>query len=254
MPNKLSRILFGAVILCTTTISLSVYAATATELQKQADVLREEGQSLKAIDVYNQAIVRYQENKDYANMIGALTGRLLSWKHLFYKTEDKIYAIFVKNEAEGMLEIAKEHQLLNIMYLIHFLNGTSAILLKDYPVAEREFSQAVESYPNDNAEKGDWMAHLGETIYRNGRKDEGKKLILQGVHIIEEKSSQIDSFLFNVWVSGAYLRLAKLLKPDNTEESQLFFDKAKKIIDSDDRLVIRKQQLTSFINESQQVK
>lgn len=251
MLKKLSKILFGAIMSFATITSLPVYAATATELQKQADVLREGGQSLKAIDVYNQAIVRYQEDKDYANMIGALTGRLLSWKHLFYKTEDKIYAIFVKKEAEAMLEIAKEHQLLDRIYLIHFLNGTSAILLKDYPVAEKEFGQAVELYPNDNAEKGDWIAHLGEAIYRNGRKEEGKKLILQGVQIIEEKSSQIDSFLFNVWVSGAYLRLAKLLKPDNLDESQVFFNKAKKIIDSDDRLVIRKQQLEPFIKEPQ---
>jgi tetratricopeptide (TPR) repeat protein len=251
MLKKLSQILFGAVMSFAPITSLSVYAATATELQKQADVLREEGQSLKAIDIYNQAIVRYQEDKDYANMIGALTGRLLSWKHLFYKTEDKIYAIFVKKEAEAMLEIAQEYQLLDRIYLIHFLNGTSAILLKDYAVAQKEFGQAVELYPNDNAEKGDWIAHLGEAIYRNGRKDEGKKLILQGVQIIEEKSSQIDSFLFNVWVSGAYLRLAKLLKPDNPEESQFFLNKARKIIDSDNRLVIRKQQLDAFMKESQ---
>jgi tetratricopeptide (TPR) repeat protein len=248
MLKKISQILFGVVMFA---ITATGFATTATELQKQADVLREEGESLQAIDVYNQAIVRYQEDKDYANMMGALTGRLLSWKHLFYKTEDKIYAIFVKKEAEAMLEIAKEHQLLDRLYLIHFLNGTSAILLKDYPVAEKEFGQAVELYPNNHAEKGDWIAHLGEAVYRNGRKEEGKRLILQGVQIIEEKSSQIDSFVFNVWVSGAYLRLAKLLKPDNIKESQLFLSKAKKIIDSDVRLVIRKQQLESFIRESQ---
>jgi tetratricopeptide (TPR) repeat protein len=251
MLKKVSQILFGVIMSCATITSLPAYATTATELQKQADVLREEGQSLKAIDVYNQAIVRYQEDKDYGSMMGALTGRLLSWKHLFYKTENKIYAIFVKKEAEAMLEIAKEHRLSDRLYLIYFLNGTSAILFKDYPVAEKEFNQAVELYPNSNAEKGDWMAHLGEAVYRNGRKEEGKKLILQGVQIIEEKSPQTDSFLFNVWVSGAYLRLAKLLKPDNIEESQFFLIKAKKIIDSDDRLVIRKQQLESFIRESQ---
>lgn len=231
-------------------LATPVSLATAAQLQKRADVLREEGQSLKAIDVYNQVIVRYQEDRDYANMIGALTGRLLSWKHLFYKTGDKIYAIFVKKEAEAILEVAKEHGLRDRIHLFHFLNGTSAILLNDYPAAEKEMGQAVELYPNDNAEKGDWMAHLGEAIYRNGRKDEGRKLILQGVQFIEEKSSQIDSFLFNVWVSGAYLRLAKLLKPDNQGESEVFLVKAKKIIDSDDRLVIRKHQLESFLKES----
>ena len=41
--------------------------------------------------------------------------------------------------------------------------------------------------------------------------------------IIKERSSQIDSFLFNVWVSGAYLRLAKLLKTDNPERKPSYF-------------------------------
>ncbi|PJD93713.1 MAG: hypothetical protein CK425_12550 [Parachlamydia sp.] len=235
-----------------TTINSPVSATpiSAAELQKQADVMREKGESLKAIDLYNQAIVRYQEGKETVNMIGALTGRLLSWKHLFYKTEDKIYAIFVRKEAEAMLEIAKEHQLFDKFHLIHFLYGTSAMLLKDYPTAEEEFGQAVKFYPYNNAEKGDWIGHLGEATYKNDKKEEGKKLILQGVQIIEENSSQLDSFLFNVWVSGAYLRLAKLLELDNIEESHFYLNQAKQIIDSDERLVIRKQQLASFTKSS----
>jgi tetratricopeptide (TPR) repeat protein len=250
MFKQLLQILIGVIMAMATTTLSPLQATSAIELQKQADTLRETGQSLRAIDIYNQAIVSYQAEKDYTHMLGALTGRLLSWKHLFYKTEDNIYAIFVKKEAEAMLEIAKEHQLLNKLYLIHFLNGTSAILLKDYSVAEKEFGQAVELYPNDNAEKGDWMAHLGEAIYRNGRKEEGKKMILQGIQKIQTHSSQIDSFLFNVWISGAYLRLAKLLKSDQREESQSFLNQAKKIIESDERLVIRKQQLEAFMKES----
>lgn len=251
MFKRLLQILIASTAAFATTVISPAYATSAIELQEQADVLREEGQSLKAIDIYNQAIAHYQIDKDYANMMGALTGRLLSWKHLFYKTEDKVYAFFVKKEAEAMLEILNEHKLIERLYLIHFLNGTSAILLKNYPTAEKEFSQAIKLYPRDHAEKGDWTAHLGEAIYRNGRKEEGKKMILQGIQKIQENSSKIDSFLFHVWVSGAYLRLAKLLKPDNIEESQFFLYQAKKIIDSDERLVIRKQQLEAFMKESQ---
>jgi len=80
-----------------------------------------------------------------------------------------------------------------------------------------------------------------------GKKEEGMNMILQGVSLIKERSSQIDSFLFNVWVSGAYLRAAKLLKTNNSEESQSFLNQAKEIIDSDNRLVIRKQQLDAFM-------
>lgn len=227
---------------------ISAFASTGKELQNEADKMRERGKSLVSIDLYNQAIVQYQETKDYPNMLGALTGRLLAWKHIYYQTEDKIYAIFVKNEAETLLDIAQEYHLLSQMHLIHFLKATSAILLKDYSSAETEFTKAVQLYPTDHAEKGDWIAHLGDAIYRNGKKEEGKKTVLQGVEIIKERASQIDSFLFNVWVSGAYLRLAKLLKVDNPPESQLFLNQAKNIIESDSRLVIRKQQLEAFQN------
>lgn len=237
-----------AMLIYLTTLASPVCATPAAELQKEADIVREKGNSLSAIDLYNQAIVSSQEANDYATMMAALTGRLLSWKHLFYKTNDKVYAIFVKKEAEVMLEIAKEHQLLDRLYLIHFLNATSANLLKDYQTSEREFAKAIELYPTENAEKGDWIAHLGDALYRNGKKEEGQKKILQGVEIIKERSSQIDPFLFNVWVSGAYLRLAKLLKEDNPAESKKFLNQAKEIIDSDSRLVIRKQQLDAFIN------
>lgn len=231
------------------TYTSSLIATSGKELQEQADKIREDGKSLMAIDLYNQAIVRYQEEKDYDNMIKALTGRLLSWKHLFYKTDDKIYAIIVKSEVETMLEIAKEHRLFDKLYLIHFLNATSAILLNDYCSAEKDFSKAVQLFPFENAEKGDWIAHLGDAMYRNGKKEEGKETLLQGVEIIKLRASQIDSFLFNVWVSGAYLRLAKLLRVDNPRESTLYLNQARAIIDSDDRLVIRKQQLETYLND-----
>ncbi|CCB85911.1 unknown protein [Parachlamydia acanthamoebae UV-7] len=71
MLKRLLKILIGG-FMTVTAISPAYAITTAIELKKQADVLREDGQSLKAIDIYNQAIVRYQADKDYANMLGAL--------------------------------------------------------------------------------------------------------------------------------------------------------------------------------------
>lgn len=244
--NRFIHTFVGCIILLTTNLTASLQATSAKELEQKANIVREEGKSLQAIDLYNQAIVLYQEDQNYSGVLEALTGRLLSWKHLFYKTEDKIYAIFVKKNAEMMLEIAKEHRLLDRLFLIHYLNGQAATLFKDPKTAEQEFQKAVELFPFNNAEKGDWTTHLGNAMYENGKKEEGKKLILQGVQQIQEHASEIDSFRLHVWISGAYLRLAKLLKSDDIKECQLYFKKAKEIIDGDDRLVIRKQQLDAF--------
>lgn len=222
------------------------FAIHSSTLQDQADALRESGHSLEAIDAYNHAIVELQANHDYVSLIGSLTGRLLCWKHLFYQTEDKVYALFVKNEAQAISDIMSEYALVDSLHLSHFLLATSALLLDDTLTAEQQFRKAVELYPTDHAERGDWTAHLGHAMYCNGQKDAGKEMILQGVQMIETHADQIDSFLFNVWVSGAYLRLAKLLQPDNLADSLFYLAKAKAIIDGDDRLVIRKQQLDAF--------
>lgn len=223
------------------------YATSSLELQKKGDQLREAGQSLQAIDIYNQAIVQYQYEGDYSSMLESLTGRLLAWKHLFYKTQDKIYAFFVKNDVESMLEIINEHKLLDKLYLVYYLQGNTESLLKNYPGAEKAYSQALKLYPYDNAERGNWMTHLGDILYKNGKKVEGKRMMLQGIAKIQEKSSEVDSFFSNVWLSGAYLNLAKILQIDEPEESKIYLKEAEKIINSDKQLVIRKQQLDDFM-------
>lgn len=216
------------------------------EFQNKADTLREAGETLKAIDLYNQAIVAYQKEGNQANIFFVLNGRLHAWKHLYYLTEDPLYAIFVKKDAETINDFAKSCNMKGKDHTIHYLLATADHLQKNYPSAEKHYQQAVELYPRDHPEKGDWMAHLGESMIRNGKKEEGKQMAFKGIGMIKEKPGEIDSFLLNVWLSGAYLRLAKVLKKSDPEESLLLFEKAKEIIDKDSRLIIRKRQLEKF--------
>lgn len=219
-------------------------SAAPEMLQEKADILREEGHTLDALNLYNQALVGYQQKHDYNSVLTVLSGRLISWQHLFNHGEDKVYAILARKEAESMLAIAEEYGIHNRDYLIHFLLGKSCVFLKDFQCAEIEFKQAVESYPQDNAEKGDWLAHLGEAIYKNGRKEEGEKIILEGIQQIQSHQDKEESFKINVWVSGAYLRLAKILISDQKiERAKIYLSKGEEIVLKDPRLVIRKQQL-----------
>ena len=85
---------------------------------------------------------------------------------------------------------------------------------------------------------------LGEAIYKNGRKEEGEKVILEGVQQIQAHQDVEDSFKINVWISGAYLRLAKILISDQKiEQAKIYLSKGEEIVLKDPRLVIRKQQL-----------
>lgn len=219
-------------------------AASGEMLRRQADVLREEGKTLDALNLYNQALVSYQQKHDYNGILSVLCGRLISWQHLFNHEEDKVYAILARKEAESMLAIAEAYDIHDRDYLIHFLFGKSCIFLKDFASAETEFKQAIDLYPLDNAEKGDWLAHLGEAIYKNGRKEEGERVILEGVQQIQAHQDGEDSFKINAWISGGYLRLAKILISDQKiEQAKIYLSKGEAIVLKDPRLVIRKQQL-----------
>lgn len=156
-------------------MTLTATVCMAATLHEQADVLREEGKTLEALNLYNQALVNYQQKHNYHGILGVLCGRLISWQHLFNHEEDKVYAILARKEAESMLAITQEYDIHDKDYLIHFLFGKTCILLKDNKSAEIEFQQALDLFPEENAEKGDWLAHLGEAIYKNGREEEGKE-------------------------------------------------------------------------------
>lgn len=222
-------------------------AGSAETLRDQAYVLREEGKTLDALNLYNQALVSYQQQHDYDGILSVLCGRLISWQHLFNREEDKVYAILARKEAESMLAIAEEYGIHDRDYLIHFLLGKSCIFLKKFDCAESEFKQAISLYPQDNAEKGDWLAHLGEDIYKNGRQEEGERVILEGIQHIQAHQEEEDSFKINVWISGAYFRLAKILMSDQKiEPAKIYLSKGEEIVLKDPRLVIRKQQLESL--------
>lgn len=220
--------------------------ATPTELQRQAFELREQGETLKAIALYDQALDQFQKEKNYNGMFSALNGRLIAWKHLFYETEEPLYSLFVKQHADALQFLAQKHSLSDRQALVSFQLGTAHTQLKDYKEAETELAKAFNLYPRDDAEKGDWLAHLGFVEYLNGKKESGKAHILEGIAHIKAKASTADAFRINVWLSGAYLRLAILLQTDDPALSHIYWEQADALIKAHPELAIRSRQLAKF--------
>ena len=59
----IKKYFIGAALIFTT-LSGVCMAESAETLHKQADVLREEGKTLDALNLYNQALVNYQQKHD----------------------------------------------------------------------------------------------------------------------------------------------------------------------------------------------
>jgi tetratricopeptide (TPR) repeat protein len=220
-----------------------VKALTPKQLYQKGEVLREKDKHLEALQVLDEAIVRSVEARNYRNLIDTLKARVLTWKHLFLLSKDLVYRTLARKDAESMLEIANEFHLKDKLHTSYFRLGEVDMLFEDYPKAIKNYKKALKTYVGPISEKGDYRYHLGEAAYRSGDKKTGKETILEGLKEIDKGADQIDSFVIHVWESGAYMRLADLLRKDEPEEARKYFAEALKIIESDPKLIIRRRQI-----------
>lgn len=210
------------------------------KLHQKAEDLREEDKLLDALKLYEEVIYRYQQEKKYSGLVEALGGRCLTYKHLFLLSKDFVFFNLALHSALSSLEIAKNYKIILKIHRCYFRLGEMEMLREKYLTAERYYLKSLETYPKEEAEKGDFQYHLGEAQYRAGKKVEGLKNLLAGLELIKKYKSSTDSFVYNVWHSGCLMRLAELTK------NKKYLLEAQKIIDSDSRLIIRKRQISEL--------
>ena len=212
------------------------------EFHRKSEDAREKDNHQEALDLIAQAILGYETKADFKGLSKAYQSRVLIYKHLFLLTKDKKYLDLAKKDALRSLEIARVHELSEVLGSCYFRIGEIDMLAEDFESAIRTYEKSLGNYSGSNAEKGDYRYHLGEAVYKKGDKSRGKKLMFQGLSEIQQNRSEVDAFLVHVWESGAYMRLAECLYEDEPEETKKYLKKAKDIIDSDEKLVIRKRQ------------
>ena len=224
---------------------MSTYASPS-EAHRMSEELRENDKHLDALKSIEEAIIGYQQEQNYQGFAKAIQSRVLIYKHLFLLTKDKAYAVLAKHDAEASLEITQEHGLQDSLSSCYFRLGEVNNLFGDYKQATVHFQKAIDTYIGTNTEKGDYRYHLGEAMYRSGEKDKGKEAMLEGLKEIQDNSDEVDPFLIHVWESGCYMKLAEVLKVDEPEKAKEYLANARKIIDSDDKLVIRRRQFEAL--------
>lgn len=216
---------------------------SAKEHHRQAEELRESDKHLEALKELDQAIVLYQEDKDYFGICEALQSRVLTFKHLSFLTKDTTFAIIAQKEAEASLEVAQKHNIDEKLGSCYFRLGEIAMVFEDFPGAIDWYQKALEDYRGGLSEKGDYRYHLGEALYRGGQKAEGKKTIFEGLGEIQNGAHEVNPFLVHVWESGLHMKLADLLRDDEPDEARKNLNIAREIANSDPKLIIRRRQI-----------
>lgn len=210
----------------------------------EAEKARENGDFLEALKLTDAALVLYQSEGNIIGMTEVLCSRFITFKHLFEKTQDKNYLLVGKFEAKAAVKIAKKSEK-EETYAIPFFNLAKAYsLLEKNDKAIEKYNEALTYLPkstqNRPAVKADITIHLEIIKLKNGDQSAVER-IEQAID--ELKNSDENAYEKDVWVSGAYLMLAKA----TSEKSYL--EKAREIIDANPDLKLRKQQLEKLSSE-----
>lgn len=223
----------------------------ANKLRERGERLREDTKFLEALHILDEAIIEFQKNGDYNGLIMTLKDRSLTWLHLYNYTQDEIYAILSKKDAESMVDIASHKKIKSSLAISYFTLAKSNVLLKDYSSAIDNYQKALDHHKGTMSERGDYRYHLGEALCLTGNNKHGIPLLKEGLSEIRQGRDEVDKFLANIWESRCLMILAQFLEDNNPEEARKYAMESKKIIDSDDRLVILNKQLNELLTSLQ---
>ncbi len=226
-------------------------------LHVQANQVREiEGNLLKSLQLTDEALIAYQQDGDKQGLSELIAERAGALKHLFQQTGDEDFVIIAKAEMEASVAIASKLGNEDALAIPYFNLAKIEDELNDYTHAVIHYKEAVkrihidpnieELDPNNPAQNRPAMlcyvkAHLHYSENKTG--DESALDKLEEVIKELEQAEETDEFIKKVWLSGSLIKLAELLKKSDQEKGREVLKKAEGIIESDERLHLRKGQL-----------
>lgn len=215
-----------------------------------AEQARERGEFGKALELTDQAMVLYQEEEDKLGFAEIQASRFLTLRHLYEKTGDRNYLILAKHAAMSSAEIAEASGDKTALAIPYFNLAKAQEELGELLNAVDSYKKAVENITNNPPEPhnvtqrpaivNDFKVHLSVCEYKAG----DKSALERAEQALSELESHPDVEDYNqhVWVSGGHMKIADALRIDNPEKAKEYLQKAKEIIDSDDRLILREKQ------------
>lgn len=219
---------------------------SAREIHGQAEQTREAGDFPKALALADQALLAYQKEGDEKGFAEALTSRFLTLRHLYHETGDSNYLVLAKHTAMAAVEIAQSSKdptalalpLFNLAKVQEELNEPSSAC----QTYQQSLDNLINNPPSEHNRAGviaDFKVHLYSCLYKSGDKSALEKL-LQATTDLE--GSNETKYNKDVWLSGAYMRLAEILRSNNPPQARENLQKAKDIIDTNPDLKLRAKQ------------
>ena len=213
-----------------------------------AEDARESGRFLEALEYTDQASLAYQKDNDLFGLAEVQSSRQSTFKHLYRATGDKIFLILEEHAAEAAVEIAEKSGIKEALGIPYHNLGKYYFEAGQYKEAADAFRRAVENltqYPSTRHARpsviADIKGHQYAAEYHAGDKTALDRALTALTKL--ENSNEPNSYYKNAWLSGANLRIAEMVAQDNPELAKKHLEEAQRIIEGDERLILRNSQL-----------
>ncbi len=224
------------------------------ELHHLLESAREGDNLSSALELGMRSLLAYAQEKDQLGFAEALDSIFIVFKHLHRQQKFKPYWILAGAIVRSSVEIAEKS------------GDNQALALPQLNLAEfleesGELKQAKEMYQK---------AVRSMTQFPHPEHDRPAVLVLMKLRLAlcelvlgdQTAVTNIESFLaelaadtgvdadYNckVWISGGYLRLAEHFKNKDLKLAQEYLQQAQEIIENDERLLLRRQQLDVMLS------
>lgn len=217
------------------------------EIHTKAEEAREGGDTLKSLELADQATVAYQEAGDVVGLAEVLSSRAISLRHLSQKTGGKNYLILAKHTALAAVEIARASGQKEALAIPLYNLAKVQEELEEFSDSVASYKEAVENIINNPPEThnrpsviADIEMRLAICEYKNGDKS---ALARAESALSQLEQAEEEKYRKDVWVSGGHMHLAEVLSTDDPQKAKEHLQKAKEIIEANPDLKIRSEQL-----------
>jgi tetratricopeptide (TPR) repeat protein len=220
----------------------------ANQPHHQAEEAREYQDYQVALELAVDSELSYDEAGDLIGFSEVQSSKALTYRQLFKVSKSGHFLILAKHLALAAVEVArasgiKEALAIPVFNLAKVYEEVGELdqAIKLYEESLLHITKNPPIHHDRDAVKLDFKLHLLIARMRNGESDLEEKIV-ELIHNLEADEKESD-YNKKVWTSGAYLKLAEILRDFK------YLDEARKIIDSDERLELRNIEWQDLSNE-----
>ncbi|MBU0978268.1 hypothetical protein KKF92_00345 [Patescibacteria group bacterium] len=228
---------------------------TGREVHHLVESARESGDLLSSLELAMRTLLVYAKEDDQLGFAEVLDSIFLALKYLYQQQKFKPYWILAGAIARSSVEIARQSGINTALALPQFNLAKYLEELGELGRAKEMYQKAIHSMKQFPPKEHDRPAVLTQmklrlalcelTLGEAEALENVKKLLAE---LALDTGVDAD-YNCKVWISGGYLRLVQYFKDTDSNLVHKYLQQAKQVIESDQRLLLRRQQLDEVSHE-----